>query len=145
MRSLDSQLDFDLDLAKKKSNDNPVYYIQYAHARIHSIYRQAEETGLKLGSQPELSLLTDESEVGLIKKIEEYPEEVERAARDYAPQRIARYSYDLASAFHSFYNKCRIMGVEPKLAESRLALVTVTAHVIRHSLGILGVSAPEHM
>mgnify|MGYP003586795702 FL=1 len=142
MRSLDSQLDFDLDLAKKKSNDNPVYYIQYAHARIHSIYRQAEETGLKLGSQPELSLLTDESEVGLIKKIEEYPEEVERAARDYAPQRIARYSYDLASAFHSFYNKCRIMGVEPKLAESRLALVTVTAHVIRHSLGILGVSAP---
>ena len=145
MRSLDSQLDFDLDLAKKKSNDNPVYYIQYAHARIHSIYRQAEETGLKLGSQPELSLLTDESEVGLIKKIEEYPEEVERAARDYTPQRIARYSYDLASAFHSFYNKCRIMGVEPKLAESRLALVTVTAHVIRHSLGILGVSAPEHM
>ncbi len=145
MRSLDSQLDFDLDLAKKKSNDNPVYYIQYAHARIHSIYRQAKETGLKLGSQPELSLLTDESEVGLIKKIEEYPEEVERAARDYAPQRIARYSYDLASAFHSFYNKCRIMGVEPKLAESRLALVTVTAHVIRHSLGILGVSAPEHM
>ena len=145
MRSLDSQLDFDLDLAKKKSNDNPVYYIQYAHARIHSIYRQAEETGLKLGSQPELSLLTDESEVGLIKKIEEYPEEVERAARDYAPQRIARYSYDLASAFHSFYNKCRIMGVEPKLAESHLALVTVTAHVIRHSLGILGVSAPEHM
>ena len=145
MRSLDSQLDFDLDLAKKKSNDNPVYYIQYAHARICSIFRQAEETGLKLGSQPELSLLTDEAEVALIKKIEEYLEEVERAARDYAPQRIARYSYDLASAFHSFYNKCRIMGVEPKLAEARLALVTVTAHVIRHSLGILGVSAPEHM
>ena len=145
MRSLDSQLDFDLDLAKKKSNDNPVYYIQYAHARICSIFRQAEETGLKLGSQPELSLLTDEAEVALIKKIEEYLEEVERAARDYAPQRIARYSYDLASAFHSFYNKCRIMGVEPQLAEARLALVTVTAHVIRHSLGILGVSAPEHM
>ncbi|MCH3959249.1 MAG: arginine--tRNA ligase [Selenomonas sp.] len=145
MRSLDSQLDFDLDLAKKKSNDNPVYYIQYAHARICSIFRQAEETGLKLGSQPDLSLLTDEAEVALIKKIEEYLEEVERAARDYAPQRIARYSYDLASAFHSFYNKCRIMGVEPKLAEARLALVTVTAHVIRHSLGILGVSAPEHM
>ena len=145
MRSLDSQLDFDLDLAKKKSNDNPVYYIQYAHARICSIFRQAEETGLKLGSQPELSLLTDEAEVALIKKIAEYLEEVERAARDYAPQRIARYSYDLASAFHSFYNKCRIMGVEPQLAEARLALVTGTAHVIRHSLGILGVSAPEHM
>ena len=145
MRSLDSQLDFDLDLAKKKSNDNPVYYIQYAHARICSIFRQCKETGLSLGDKPELSLLTDESELDLIKKIEEYPEEIERAARDYAPQRIARYSYDLASAFHSFYNKCRIVGVEPKLAEARLALVTVTAHVIRHSLGILGVSAPEQM
>lgn len=145
MRSLDSQLDFDLDLAKKKSNDNPVYYIQYAHARIHSIFRQAAETGLKLSEKPELSLLVDESEIDLIKKIEEYPEEIERAAKDYAPQRIARYSYDLASLFHSFYNKCRIMGVETKLAEARLALVTVTAHVIKHSLGILGVSAPERM
>ena len=145
MRSLDSQLDFDLDLAKKKSNDNPVYYIQYAHARICSIFRQCKETGLALSDKPELSLLTDESEIDLIKKIEDYPEEIERAARDYAPQRIARYSYDLASAFHSFYNKCRIVGVEPKLAEARLALVTVTAHVIRHSLGILGVSAPEQM
>ena len=145
MRSLDSQLDFDLDLAKKKSNDNPVYYIQYAHARICSIFRQAEETKLVLGDKPELSLLTDPSEIDLIKKLEEYPEEVEKAAADYAPQRIARYSYDLAALFHSFDNKCRIMGVEPKLAEARLALVTVTAHVIRHSLGILGVSAPDHM
>lgn len=145
MRSLDSQLDFDLDLAKKKSNDNPVYYIQYAHARICSIFRQAEEAGLHLSEDPELSLLTDASEIALIKKIEEYPDEVEKAAADYAPQRIARYSYDLASLFHSFYNKCRIMGVAPELAEARLALVTVTARVIRHSLGILGVSAPEHM
>lgn len=145
MRSLDSQLDFDLDLAKKKSNDNPVYYIQYAHARICSIFRQAEETGLHLSENPELSLLTDASEIALIKKIEEYPDEVEKAAADYAPQRIARYSYDLASLFHSFYNKCRIMGVAPELAEARLVLVTVTARVIRHSLGILGVSAPEHM
>lgn len=145
MRSLDSQLDFDLDLAKKKSNDNPVYYIQYAHARICSIFRQAEETKLTLGKEPKLSLLTDESEIDLIKKIESYPEEVEKAAADYAPQRIARYSYDLAALFHSFYNKCRIMGVDHDLAEARLALVTVTAHVIRHSLGILGVSAPEHM
>ena len=145
MRSLDSQLDFDLDLAKKKSNDNPVYYIQYAHARIMSIFRQAKEAGLKLSAKPELSLLTDASEVEIIKKIEEYPEEIDRAASDYAPQRIARYAYDIAALFHSFYNKCRIMGTEPQLAEARLALVTVTAHVIRHSLGILGVSAPEHM
>ena len=145
MRSLDSQLDFDLDLAKKKSNDNPVYYIQYAHARICSIFRQAKETGLKLTDSVNLELLTDESEIDLIKKIESYPEEVEKAAADYAPQRIARYSYDLAALFHSFYNKCRIVGVDAPLAEARLALVTVTAHVIKHSLGLLGVSAPEHM
>lgn len=145
MRSLDSQLDFDLDLAKKKSNDNPVYYIQYAHARICSIRKQAEEVGLKLADKPRLELLTDPSEVDLIKKIETYPEEIEKAAADYAPQRIARYSYDLASFFHSFYNRCRIMGEEASLAEARLALVTVTARVIRHSLGLLGVSAPTHM
>ena len=145
MRSLDSQLDFDLDLAKKKSNDNPVYYIQYAHARICSIFRQADEAGLKLGDKPQLGLLTEDAEIALIKKIEEYPVVIERAARDYAPQQIARYSYDLAALFHSFYNKCRIMGVDEALGEARLALVKVTAHVIRHSLGILGVSAPEHM
>ena len=145
MRSLDSQLDFDLDLAKKRSNDNPVYYIQYAHARICSIFRQADEAGLKLGEAPQLNLLTEDAEVELIKKIAEYPEVIARAARDYAPQQIARYSYDLAALFHSFYNKCRIMGVGAELGEARLALVQVTAHVIRHSLGILGVSAPEHM
>ncbi len=145
MRSLDSQLDFDLDLAKSQSNENPVYYIQYAHARICSIFRQAQETKLAVGTAPQLELLTDETEIALIKKIEEYTEEVEKAAAEYAPQRIARYAYDLASAFHSFYNKCRIMGVDDKLAEARLALVQVTAHVIRHSLGIVGVSAPEKM
>ena len=145
MRSLDSQLDFDLDLATKKSNDNPVYYIQYAHARIMSIFRQAEENGLKLTNDVNLELLTDESEIELIKRIEEYPEEIERAARDYAPHRIANYAYSLAGLFHSFYNRCRIMGVDKDLAAARLALLTVTAHVIRHALGILGVSAPEHM
>ena len=145
MRSLDSQLDFDLDLAKSQSNENPVYYIQYAHARICSIFRQAAETGLTAGAAPQLSLLTDETEIALIKKIEEYPEEIERAAADYAPQRIARYVYDLAGAFHSFYSKCRIMGVEAPLAEARLALVGKTREVIRHALGILGVSAPEKM
>lgn len=145
MRSLDSQLDFDLDLATKKSNDNPVYYIQYAHARIMSIFRQAEENGLKLTENVNLELLTDESEIELIKRIEEYPEEIERAARDYAPHRIANYAYSLAGLFHSFYNRCRIMGVDKDLAEARLALLNVTAHVIRHALGILGVSAPEHM
>lgn len=145
MRSLDSQLDFDLDLAKKRSSENPVYYIQYAHARIASIFRQADELRLAPADGAELELLTDETETALIKKIAAYPEEVAHAAADYAPQRIARYSHELASAFHSFYNKCRIVGQERPLASARLALVTAAGRTIRHSLGILGVSAPETM
>ena len=145
MRSLDSQLDFDLDLATKKSNENPVYYIQYAHARISSIFRQADEAGIAVRDGAELELLTDETEIALIKKIAAYPEEIARAAAEFAPQRIARYSHELAGAFHSFYNKCRIVGQEPPLASARLALVLATGRVIRHSLGVLGVSAPEKM
>ena len=145
MRSLDSQLDFDLDLATKKSNENPVYYIQYAHARISSIFRQADEAGIAVRDGAELELLTDETEIALIKKIAAYPEEIARAAAEFAPQRIARYSHELAGAFHSFYNKCRIVGQEPPLASARLALVLATGHVIRHSLSVLGVSAPEKM
>lgn len=145
MRSMDSQLDFDLDLAKSKTNDNPVYYIQYAHARICSIFRQAEEAGLAVTDKVDLSLLTDETEIDIINKLQEYEEEIERAAAEYAPQRIARFAYELAGKFHSFYNQCRILGVDDKLAEARLALVKVTAHTIKHALGILGVSAPEKM
>lgn len=145
MRSLDSQLDFDLDLAKSESNENPVYYIQYAHARICSIFRQIQEAGIVVSQSPELQLLTDETEVALIKKIEEYPEEVEKAAADYAPQRIARYVYELAAGFHSFYSKCRIIGVEEALAQARIALIGEAALVIRQALKILGVSAPEKM
>ncbi|MEX5284092.1 arginine--tRNA ligase [Selenomonas sputigena] len=145
MRSLDSQLDFDLDLAKSHSNENPVYYIQYAHARISSIFRQAEEAGLAAGDEPDFSLLTEATETALIKKIEEYPEEIERAAKNRAPHSIARFVYDIAGLFHSFYNQCRIVGVEPALSGARLALVAVTGNVIRHALGILGISAPEKM
>ena len=145
MRSLDSQLDFDLDLATRKSNENPVYYIQYAHARISSIFRQADEAGIAVRDGAELELLTDETEIALIKKIAAYPEEIARAAAEFAPQRIARYSHELAGAFHSFYNKCRIVGQEPPLASARLALVLAAGRVIRHSLGVLGVSAPEKM
>ncbi len=145
MRSLDSQLDFDLDLARKQSNENPVYYIQYAHARIAALFRQAKEAGIAVSDAPRLELLTDESETALIRKIEEYPEEVARAAADLAPQRIARCAYDMAGAFHSFYTRCRIMGVDPDLASARLALAGKAAQVIRHALAILGVSAPEKM
>lgn len=145
MRSIDSQLDFDLDLAKKQSSENPVYYIQYAHARICSIFRQAEEVGLKLDGVPKLSMMTTAAEIDLINKIFEYPTEIEKAAVEFAPQRIARYAYDLAAQFHSFYRDCRILGVDVELAKARLALIKVTAHTIKHALNLLGVSAPTSM
>ena len=145
MRSTDSQLDFDLDLAKSQSADNPVYYIQYAHARICSIFRQAAEAGLSIDGEPKFSLMNSTAEIDLMNKIFEYPEEIEKAAAEYAPQRIARYVYDLASTFSSFYRDCRILGVEKDLAVARLALLEVTQHTIQHALNLLGVSAPDHM
>jgi len=103
------------------------------------------EAGIAAKDGAELELLTDETEIALIKKIAAYPEEIARAAAELAPQRIARYSHELAGAFHSFYNKCRIIGQEPALASARLALVSAAGRVIRNSLGVLGVSAPEKM
>ena len=146
MRSIDSQLDFDLDLAKSRSNENPVYYIQYAHARICSIFRQADEVKIPYGDKTvKLELLNDAAEVALIKKLTEYPEEISYSAKERAPHRIARYAHDLAGLFHSFYNQCRIMGVDEDLAIARLALVGAVKNNILHSLNILGISAPEKM
>lgn len=146
MRSIDSQLDFDLDLAKSQSNENPVYYIQYAHARIASIFRQAKEAGIQMPSdKTNLTVLKEEVEIDLIKKIGEYVEEIEEAARERAPHHIARYAHELAGLFHAFYNQCRIVGVEAELSEARLALVTAVQQTIRHALTMLGVSAPEKM
>ncbi|MBQ7493805.1 MAG: arginine--tRNA ligase [Selenomonadaceae bacterium] len=145
MRSTESQLDFDLDLAKSQSADNPVYYVQYAHARICSIFRQAKEAGLEIDGEPKFSLMNSAAEINLMNKIFEYPDEIAKAAIEYAPQRIARYVYDLASTFSSFYRDCRILGIEKDLAVARLALIKITQHTIAHALGLLGVSAPERM
>ena len=147
MRSLDSQLDFDINLAKSRSNDNPVYYIQYAHARIHSIYNQVRDAGIKFGEWDavDFSPLTSELELELIKKLAEYPEEITQSAEHRAPHRIARYLYDLASRFHSFYRQGRIIGVDSELQQARLGLITAIALVLRQGLGILGISAPEKM
>lgn len=147
MRSLDSQLDFDINLAKSRSNDNPVYYIQYAHARIHSIYNQVRDAGIKFGEWDavDFSPLTSELELELIKKLAEYPEEITQSAEHLAPHRIARYLYDLASMFHSFYRQGRIIGVDSELQQARLGLITAIALVLRQGLGILGISAPEKM
>ncbi len=148
MRSLDTQLDFDLDLAKSHSNENPVYYIQYAHARIYSIYRQAKEAGVHLDmdwSDVKWDTLKDEQELELIKKMADFPEEIQRAARERAPHRIAHYVYELAGLFHTFYNHCRIIQEDKELEKARLALVTAVRITIANSLAILGVSAPEKM
>ena len=147
MRSIDSQLDFDLTLATEKSNENPVYYIQYAHARICSIMRQLEEAGIAVMSATEakLNTLVEASELELIKKLGEYPEMIAGAAKERAVHRVAHYVHDLAGLFHSFYNQCRILGVDSDLQQARIALVKTVGHVIRHALSILGVSAPERM
>ena len=147
MRSLDSQLDFDMTLATEKSNENPVYYIQYAHARISSIGRQIAEAGIEAVSNDELKLdvLQAPEELALIKKLGEYPEMLAGAARERAVHHVATYTYELAGLFHSFYNHCRILGVDSDLQQARLALVKAVGHTIRHGLGILGVSAPERM
>jgi len=145
MRSIDSQLDFDLDLAKKKSNDNPVFYVQYAHARICSIMRQVAEAGIKVKGKGDYKLLTEPVEVDLIKKLGEYPEMLATAAKERAVQQVAHYVYDLAGLFHSAYNQCRILGVNEDLQQARLAMVMAVGHVVRHALSILGVSAPEKM
>ena len=147
MRSLDSQLDFDMTLATEKSNENPVYYIQYAHARISSIGRQLAEAGIEAVALDKLNLGVQETseELALIKKLGEYPELIARAARERAVHSVATYAYELAGLFHSFYNQCRILGVETELQQARIALVKAVGHTIRHALGILGVSAPERM
>ena len=148
MRSLDTQLDFDLDLAKSHSNENPVYYIQSAHARIYSIYRQAKAAGANLSmdwSDVKWDTLTNEYELELIKKMAAFPEEVQRAARERAPHRIAHFVHELAGMFHTFYNHCRIIQEDKDLEKARLALVTAVRITIANSLAILGVSAPEKM
>lgn len=145
MRSIDSQLDFDLTLATEKSNENPVYYIQYAHARICSIFRQLKEAGIEEAPEADYSLLTDPSEAELIKKLGEYPELIASAAKERAVHRVAHYVHELAGLFHSFYNQCRILGVDPEVQQARIKLVKATQHVLRHALNILGVSAPERM
>ena len=145
MRSIDSQLDFDLTLATEKSNENPVYYIQYAHARICSILRQLEEDNIVENDVVNYDLLADNTEIELIKKLGEYPELIASAAQERAVHRVAHYVHELAGLFHSFYNQCRILGVDSELQQARLKLLKAILHTIRHALNILGVSAPERM
>ncbi|MBO7668309.1 MAG: arginine--tRNA ligase [Firmicutes bacterium] len=145
MRGADSLLDFDLSLAKEKSNDNPVYYVQYAHARICSILRAAAEQCLDADKTPDMMLLTAPAERDLLRKLADFPDEVASAARLREPHRVAVYLTEVAAAFHNFYGQCHCLTDDPELTCARLHLIRLTAGVIRRGLGALGVSAPEKM
>jgi arginyl-tRNA synthetase len=141
----DNHLEFDLELAVRQDSENPVYYVQYAHARICSLLKTLTEDGLTLPENADASLLTQPQERDLIKAIASFPGEIRMAAEDLDPSRINRYATELASRFHKFYNACRIRGEEPTVAQARLALADATKTVLENALGILGVTAPENM
>ena len=145
MRGADSLLDFDLSLAKEKSNDNPVYYVQYAHARICSILRAAAEQCVNADKTPNMMLLTAPAERDLLRKLADFPDEVAAAARLREPHRVAVYLTEVAAAFHNFYGQCHCLTDDPELTCARLHLIRMTAGVIRRGLNALGVSAPEKM
>lgn len=148
MRSNDQHLDFDLELAKKHSNDNPVYYIQYAHARVASVFRQLNEKSLKWDKGPgleNLAALAETHEKALMRTLSRYPEIIELAANNRAPQHLVHYLRDLASEFHTYYNAHTFIVDEDELRNARLALIAATRQVIANGLNILGVSAPDSM
>ena len=172
MRDSDSHLDFDLELAKQRSSDNPVYYVQYAHARIASLWRVAVARGIvcPLPSETDLKVLTDPDELGLIRKLSAYPTVLQGSARAYEPHRMTYYLQQLAGLLHTFYNKHRILppaadrdllavmpeglvsgeglqkeGLAPERTAARLALMQGVQQVLKNGLGVLGISAPEQM
>ena len=147
MRRSDAQLDFDLELAKKESPENPVYYVQYAHARTCSLLSFAEEEGLKLRKARDVrcELLKEEEELDLIKVLSFFPEVVEGSARSLEPHRLTGYLQRLASSFHNFYDRVRVVGEEEEKALARLALVRATQTTLQNGLRLLGISAPERM
>ncbi len=147
LRSHDSPLDIDLELATEQSEKNPVFYVQYAHARICSIERVAGEQGVPMPTleESDLSLLTHPEEVALVKRLAEFPEEVRLAGLQYAPHRLTSYALDVARAFHSFYTECRVLSDDPELTKARLLLIRATRIVLRNTLALMGVFAPERM
>ena len=148
LRKSEQHLDFDLELAKSQSQDNPVYYIQYAHARICSVIRQLHEKGMqpvRSSDTPDLSLLEEKYEQDLLTKLAEYPEIVLDSALTYSPHQISYYLRELANEFHTYYNACQILVVDNELRNARLSLVCAIRQVIHNGLDLLGVDAPEMM
>jgi len=144
-RTPDSQMEFDLELAKKESPDNPVYYVQYAHARISGILRRAEEQGLKGWERGDVSLLLEEPEQLLIRRMLRLPEVVETVALTLEPHYLSHYALDVATAFHNFYEKCRVISSDHARSAARLKLVKAAGIVLAKVLGLMGMTAPERM
>ncbi|MGE5416792.1 MAG: arginine--tRNA ligase [Acidobacteriota bacterium] len=148
MRSPDSQLEFDLELAKEETNENPVYYTQYAHARTHNMISKARSQGISLPDvkNVDLNVLQEKEELALLRRLADFPEEVQAAARTLAPQRIPHYVLDLAGLLHSFYNACRVLDAgSDELRDARLILTDAVRITIRNALTLIGVTAPERM
>ncbi len=146
MRSTDTALDFDIELAKSQTSENPVFYVQYAHARICSILRHATEQGLSpAGKDANMSLLTHQAELALLRELAETPSIIARAAVARAPHRLTKYVEDIAGAFHQFYHQCRVVSEDKDISIARLTLIDATRQVLKNVLGLIGVSAPEKM
>ena len=144
MRNITTHMNFDLTLAKKHSDENPVFYLQYAHARICSILKMIEKESLK-SSTDNLNLLSADEEIQLLKKLNKFKDEVLGSAENFESNRICTYLEELAAAFHKFYTFCRILGTEKNLAEARVALAVAAKIVLKNGLSILGVNAPDRM
>ncbi|WP_053218062.1 arginine--tRNA ligase [Virgibacillus senegalensis] len=146
MRSSDSHLDFDMDLARSESNENPVFYVQYAHARICTMLKQAEEKGFTVSKDIDASLLASEKEEELLKRLGEFTSAIEEAAVKRTPHRVTQYIFDLASTLHSFYNAEKVLDTEnPERTKARLALMEAVRITIANGLALIGVTAPERM
>jgi arginyl-tRNA synthetase len=147
MRSHDTPLDFDLELAKRQSLDNPVYYVQYGHARICSIFAEAQRKGVALpaAGDVDLSQLSGPDERALMRKIADFPDEVLAAAEKCEPHRLTRFGQEFAEAFHRFYTNCRVLGSAPEVQAARLLLVQASRAVLCNVLTLMGISAPERM
>ena len=144
-RAAETQMEFDLDLAVKQDSDNPLYYCQYAHARICSLLRKMEEEGVTVPEQADLTVLSEEEELALVKQISLLPEEIIGAAADRDPSRLNKYAVALCAQFHRFYNACRIKEAEDEVRDARLVLCRAARQTIYNVLTMIGVEAPEHM